>query len=623
MGLADPEEVESSRDDVPGLAQMFGPYRSTLKDLGAVDFDEQVYAAIELLLADATVRSRVQAGCRHLLVDEFQDLTPAHMLLLRLVSAPAYDVFGVGDDDQVIYGHAGADPDFLIDFDHFFPGATNHALEVNYRCPPPVVAAASALLRFNARRVSKVIKAAPPADPALAPAVEAVRQIRHSADGGAEALVTVLRAWLAEPGMAPERIAVLCRVNSLLLAPHVALLEAGIPVNSTLRVGVLDRTGLRAALAYLRLATSGTSGLGAGDLIEVLRRPSRGLPRWFPDRLRRRSGWSIEQLNALGKALEERDAIKLERLIAELRTLRRLAERRAVTTAELLRHIKDGIGLGGAMSLLDSSKGGEGSSHLDDLEALEQVAALHPDAESFETWLRQVLETEQPGGGVTLSSIHRVKGMEWDRVVLSGVNAGIIPHRLCDDEEEERRVLHVAITRCRQSVVILSDRSRPSPFLGELDGTVPARPVVLSRSSRAEPTPGRGAPLRLGAGGRARAEPAVRVTSPAEELVGVAAAVETALRAWRLDRCRADKVSAFIVLYDRTLRAIATQQPDSLAALRRIEGIGPTKLELYGEEILEVVNSAARIATGLEAGTVGAGRVETGPVETATGSAAH
>ncbi len=104
------------------------------------------------------LRRSVQASCRHLLVDEFQDLTPGYLLLLRLVASPGLAVFGVGDDDQVIYGYAGADPQFLIDFDHLFPGAGHHPLEVNYRCPTPVVEAASNLLSRNRRRVPKKIR---------------------------------------------------------------------------------------------------------------------------------------------------------------------------------------------------------------------------------------------------------------------------------------------------------------------------------------------------------------------------------------------------------------------------------------------------------------------------------
>jgi superfamily II DNA helicase RecQ len=74
--------------------------------------------------------------------------------------------------------------------------------------------------------------------------------------------------------------------------------------------------------------------------------------------------------------------------------------------------------------------------------------------------------------------------------------------------------------------------------------------------------------------------------------VGDGGPLEEALRAWRRERCRRDKVSAFIVCSDRTLRAIAAERPTTLVALRQVEGIGPTKLELYGDEILAVVGAA-------------------------------
>ena len=72
-------------------------------------------------------------------------------------------MFGVGDDDQVIYGYAGADPEFLINYDRYFPGGTHHALATNYRCPAPVVAATRNLLSYNRRRIDKEIVAAKPA----------------------------------------------------------------------------------------------------------------------------------------------------------------------------------------------------------------------------------------------------------------------------------------------------------------------------------------------------------------------------------------------------------------------------------------------------------------------------
>ena len=202
-----------------------------------------------MLLADGDFRRQAQAGCRHLLVDEFQDLTPAHVLLLRLLAVPGLEVFGVGDDDQCIYSYVGADPAFLLDYEDLFPGAASHPLEVNYRCPVAVVDGARALLSHNHRRVGKVIRPGPDADPSP----EALDLRRHPTEQGTTTLVATVRRWLDEDGVEPGAIAVLTRVNALLLGPHVALHEAGVPLASALGPDVLERTGVRAALAYLRI----------------------------------------------------------------------------------------------------------------------------------------------------------------------------------------------------------------------------------------------------------------------------------------------------------------------------------------------------------------------------------
>ena len=121
LGLRSPAEVEDALPDADGLAAGFDRYREALAEAGAVDYDEQIYRAIEILLTDPAARAEAQARCRMMLVDEFQDLNPAHLLLIRLLCAPGFDCFGVGDDDQVIYGYSGATPEYLIQFGQYFP----------------------------------------------------------------------------------------------------------------------------------------------------------------------------------------------------------------------------------------------------------------------------------------------------------------------------------------------------------------------------------------------------------------------------------------------------------------------------------------------------------------------
>jgi DNA helicase-2/ATP-dependent DNA helicase PcrA len=623
LGLRDPQEVEASLDDVPGLAAAYGPYRAELQRRGAIDFDEQVFGALEALLRDGALRRAVQADHRHLLVDELQDLTPAHVLLVRLASAPTFDVFAVGDDDQTIYGHVGADPRFLIDYDRFFPGAGHHALEVNYRCPAPVTAAAASLLSYNDRRVAKEIRPGPQADTDAA----SLEVRTHAADAGAVALTEAVRGWLGEPDVAPSDVAVLARVQSLLIAPHVALAEAGVAIDSILDEGVLSRLGVRAALAYVRIAVD-PDRVDGRDLSEVHRRPSRGLPQWatkFLDRCR-----SVDDVRRAAARIDDvKVAAKLDDLAMDLDRLATSA-RAGATARDLLIAVRDDIGLGSAMTLLDSS-GAASASHLDDLEGLLQVADLHPDAGSFEAWLRRAFHRERAEGGVTLSTVHRVKGLEWDRVVLFGASDGIVPHRLAEDVEEERRVFHVGITRGRHRVLVLADRSRPSPCLAELDGSAPRGVVAPARATTTATAPARPRPpegrttvpaelgLRLAVlggyegvvseigvtgvrltidgggsfavrfGERVQVDGSPRTLgAPPSPLAGEASA---ALRTWRSERSRADGVPAFVVLNDKHLEGIAERHPADLTALRACPGIGPAKLESYGDEILAVLSA--------------------------------
>lgn len=565
LALRDPADVEAERDDVPGLAEVFPVFRQRLTEAGAIDFDEQIYGAIEALLSDGAFRRTCQESTRHLLVDEFQDLTPAHLLLIRLLATPTLDVFGVGDDDQVIYGHAGATPKYLIDFDRLFPNGSAHPLEVNYRSSSEIVAGARRLLGYNRQRVDKTIREAPGA--AVGPALTVMR---HAPEEGAADLVDVVGGWL-DSGTPAAEIAVLARVNSFLLPPTAALLEADIPVASTLDARVFERTGMRAALAYLRIG-AWPDQIDGQDVIEILRRPTRGLPQWFPDRLRGQE-WTTARIRAIAERVEDKVAKNVHRLVDDLETV--VAATEGSTTREALTSIRDDIGLESAMDLLDGNRQPTGSTHVDDLEALLAVADLEPNPQQFEIWLRRLLETPAVTDGVILSTVHRVKGQEWDRVITYGASSGILPHRLADNIEEERRVLHVALTRARLESVILADRDRPSPFLAELDGTAPTTSTPTDRTPRSEPA---GRPAKTKATSPTPAEPA-EADVPIVE----------ALRAWRRQRSKADGVPPYVVFNDATMLVIAATRPTTPRQLLAVPGIGPRKLEDYGEEILALV----------------------------------
>jgi DNA helicase II / ATP-dependent DNA helicase PcrA len=240
---------------------------------------------------------------------------------------------------------------------------------------------------------------------------------------------------------------------------------------------------------------------------------------------------------------------------------------KGASTMELLAFVRDRVGLDDALSKLDRSRADAQSTHLDDLDALTALARLHPDHTTFADWLREELSAPGNPNGVTLSSIHRVKGREWPHIIIYDVRDGVTPHRLADDQQEERRVFHVALTRCSQSVTVLSDAACSSRFLDEMDheaGPEPER-IVRSRSSVTAPA----------AAGSFKGDDTLR----------------DRLRVWRSDRAKADSVPAYVVFTNVTLDALADIAPTSLDELKRIPGIGPAKRERYGDAIVELIGA--------------------------------
>jgi DNA helicase-2/ATP-dependent DNA helicase PcrA len=571
LTLRDPAAVEADYDgEVEGLADVVDRYREILRGRHAVDFNEQIATAIEVLLTEPATRAAAQRACRLLLVDEFQDLAPAHLLLLRLVASPELAVFGVGDDDQTIYGFSGATPEWLIGYAALFPGAGDHPLEVNYRCPPGVVEGARTLLTRNRRRVPKEIRSAPDRarrSPGLR--VELVADVPAAqgvAGAGTTSATADAVAAALSAGAAPADVAVLARVNATLAPVQLVLRHRGVRVQQAIDERWLERTGVRSALAWLRLAVDPGQLRGA-DLREAARRPSRGRSAKLVDWISEQR--SVPALIRLAGRLGQRDADKVSQLVDDIGRLAAAVER---GTPALLRMIRD-LGLDESMTALDGyQRTPKQSGHLDDLDALVALADLCADAARFPGWLRDELRRPGDPDGVRLATVHKVKGREWPHVVVHHAGADQMPHRLATDVEEERRVFHVAITRCSETCTVVAPAGSPSPFLAELRGETPV--VRAPREQRTSGPTGRGAAL------------ADSVGAPPDT------ALLQQLKVWRAGRARADGMPAFVVFHDTTLEEIARRRPVTLAELARVKGLGPTKLDRYGDDVLSVVAAA-------------------------------
>jgi DNA helicase-2/ATP-dependent DNA helicase PcrA len=594
LGMRSPEAVaaELGGELVEGrrLGEVAVAYRAGLAADGVVDFDEQVVRAVERLLAEPGFRQASQRHARMVLVDEFQDLTPAHLLLLRLLVGPAGAVFAVGDDDQTIYGYAGASPRWLVQLDRFFPGAASHALEVNYRCPPAVVTAAARLLRHNQRRIPKTVRAAA-AGGSAGEGTSALDALTVRAPVPAPAASTAERvAELAAGGAAPAEVAVLARVHAALVPVQVLLKHRGLPVAAAVDDRFLRRGGVGAALAWLAVAAAPAEALPGPALRAAARRPRRAMSPSLLDLVGRQT--SLPGLASLARWLaakgSEQEAAKVRSLHRDVVAVQRAAADGTEAVLELVR-TEVGGGLDVAAGSLDQWSKGAIASHTDDLDALTELAPLEPDPTRFECWLADQLAAPGDPDGVVLASIHAVKGREWRHVILHQVTDGLVPHRLAEDLEEERRIFHVGLTRGRETVTLVGGEP-PSRFLPELlpePGVLAGdeRPVAeRSGHQRARSHPRAAAPT----GGRSHHR-----LAPPTGGSGFEEAWER-FREWRRRRSAADGVPAYVVLGDATLRQVAAVLPTTRAALAAISGIGPVKLERYGSELLELAAELRR-----------------------------
>jgi len=230
-------KVEGRRPP-PAARSAVQAFQVLMEARGLIDFDDLVVGAVAALEADPQLRRRWQARFSHVCVDEFQDVDAAQLRLVQLLAAPEDNLFVVGDDDQTIYAWRLADVRRILEFPDRYPDARRVILEVNYRCPPAVVAAADRLIATNRERVPKRLRAAVINSRTQAPIPITTWALRGP--DGIDDLARVLPAWAADAG----RLAVLARTRAELGPLILALLRSGIPhatnVSSPLQAETVD-----------------------------------------------------------------------------------------------------------------------------------------------------------------------------------------------------------------------------------------------------------------------------------------------------------------------------------------------------------------------------------------------
>jgi DNA helicase II / ATP-dependent DNA helicase PcrA len=473
------------------VADAYELYERELLRFNAMDFDDLLVRAVNVLELFPEVRERYEQAFRHVLVDEYQDTNHAQYRWLTLLSGERRNLAVVGDDAQSVYGFRGADIRNILDFEQDFPDAHVVKLEQNYRSTQTILSAANAVIRHNRDQVAKALwTELGEGDPI---------KVRMLADEHAEARY-VLGAieGLLDEGVSRSEVAVFYRTNAQSRVLEDALVRAEVPYQVIGGTKFYERAEIKDAIAYLsllanpadqvsfvRVANSPRRGIGQTSLSRVIAYAATlGEPVW-------EVAAAADRVPGLGRA-----AISaLTRFMDTMAELRELA-RGGASVGELLEAV---LTRSGYLDTLEAERTFEAQGRIENLEELVGVAReFDSSAETapgggeetgLDAFLAQIAlvsdaDTRRDDRGlITLMTLHNAKGLEYPIVFIIGCEEGVFPHSRSLDEgslEEERRLCYVGITRAMRDLTLTYARRRTlfgaesfglrSRFLDEIPG---------------------------------------------------------------------------------------------------------------------------------------------------------
>lgn len=463
-------------------AAVLPAYQAALAQRQALDFDDLIAVPVAAMQADPALAAHWSSRWAEILVDEYQDTNHAQHALVRLLAGKPGRVFAVGDDLQAIYGWRGADVGHIRRFQQDYRAAPAPLkLETNYRSTPTILRAANAIAAADPEALPKILR---PADPKAPPGQPiTIREAPTPEEDGRGGLAWVQALRHRQPELPWRECAILVRAGFVAEPILAVLRQANVPVRLVTDREPEPPKEVLATIAWLRLAMSrtkaGKSGVATWDPAadDAFRRacafPARGIGGALFGRLREHAA----ELNvALAAAIALLSATPQERqgLEAVLGVAGEIADgiaRRKLGPADALRlaaeasEIADRLGQDGklghawAAALRAAEQAGSVAAYCDGA----ALGAMPGEAEATDA--------------VQVLTLHRAKGLEFDHVLLAGLEEGVWPNWQAEQQgaiAEERRLFYVGVTRARHTLQLSWVRHRrdwagkPSRFLAEI-----------------------------------------------------------------------------------------------------------------------------------------------------------
>ena len=485
--------IDTSDPAQRAIAEIFIAYQQELRKNNAFDFDDLIGEPVHLFRAFPEVAAQYQRKFRQILVDEYQDTNHAQYALIRELTKPLPIEFSevdprtgevlapasltvVGDSDQSIYAFRGANIRNIIEFEKDFPGAKVILLEQNYRSTNTILKAANAVISNNFDRPNKNLWSA------NGEGEKIVGYTGYSGHDEAQFIADEIDK-LHREGFSYREMAVFYRTNAQTRALEEIFIRAGMPYRVIGGTKFYERQEIKDAFAYLVSISNVKDDLAVRRILNV---PKRGIGDATETQLAKFAEENdISVRESLSHVSAMRFGPKITSAITELGIL--LDELQVMATTDTVDAVlRAALDRSGYRDALRASRDPQDEARLENLDELVLVAKEfqrnNPEGKLAD-FLNEVAlvaaadDIDDESGTVSLMTLHTAKGLEFDVVFLTGIEEGLLPHKMSFVQPggmaEERRLFYVGITRARKKLHISLALARS--MFGDTEPSTPSR----------------------------------------------------------------------------------------------------------------------------------------------------
>lgn len=429
------------------IARVWQKYEEKKTKEKGLDFDDLILKTVRLFEENKDILEKYQELWKYIHVDEYQDTNTVQYLLTKLLAKKYKNICVVGDSDQNIYSWRGADITNILNFEEDYPGAEVVLLEQNYRSTKNIIEVANNIIKKNKQRKDKNLFTENE-DGELISVFEAYND-KYEAEFVADKITEML-----DKGIDPNNIAVLYRANFQSRLFEEYMLKYSIPYQ-VLGVRFFDRKEIKDVLSYIRASLNPDS---LSDVKRIINEPKRGLGKTTLDKFfsGQESSLPIKTKLKIKSFYESLEKIKnyiethkpsesIAFAIKESGIQDSLLNSGLEEDLERLENVKELVTFATKYDELKETEG---------IELLLEEAALASDQDSLSETVKK-----KPKNGVKLMTVHASKGLEFDHVFIVGLEDDLFPHGKKSmnrdyNEEEERRLFYVAVTRSKKKLFL-------------------------------------------------------------------------------------------------------------------------------------------------------------------------